>query len=47
MKTAIILHNMIVEAQQDGYSSEFYEMDVEASNSGYFLIENDEEKQFN
>lgn len=44
MKTAIILHNIIVEAWRDRYSSDLYELAVEASNNGHSLDENGEEK---
>lgn len=46
MKACIILHNMIVEAQRDGYRSEPFDQVKEAIESGMFIGENGNEKQF-
>lgn len=46
MKTAIIMHNMIVELRHDGYESQLFEEAKVAIERGIFLNEEGEEKEF-
>lgn len=47
MKTAIIMHNMIVEARRDGYESQLFAIAEEAvSRNGNFIDEDGNEKTF-
>lgn len=44
MKTAIILHNMIVEQRLNGYQSELFGLFKTAAEKGLFLDENGVDK---
>lgn len=46
MMTAIIMHNMIVEARRDGYESQLFNIAEEPVENGNFIDEDGNERPF-
>lgn len=46
MKTAVVLHNMIIEAKHDGNESELHTLVDMATSRSYIIEENSNEKEF-